>query len=1256
MNASRSAHIIPRPQTTLVLIGTMALWLTVPGPVHGTTPVLPAPNDLPGCTIASPHLQSWWKGEGDAADSWGPNPGTILGTTQFTEGYVGQAFSFDSDDDGVQIPRHPSIDPSEQLTVEFWVWAPTNQDGATAGRATVVDKSHSGADQTGWVFELGLGGSPSDQLGFGIYTRPTQLQILTTPRILSDDPRDWWHIAGTYDGSTVKLYFNGELCDQAAQVGTIATNLRNTLLGYWLNDGVGARQRFFRGKVDELSIYDRALTDDDIQAIYLAGRDGKCEPFSCGQDPCVAAPENVSAWWNAERTVEDVLGAQTMLRDLVSYGGGVVCDSFVFDGVDDGISIADAPRLHQSEQLSVELWIQGIAHEQDFWISGTGGFVTFVDKSHAGGDSTGWYLQNMLTSGFLEFGVYRVDGTVASATSQINVLDGDWHHIVTTYDGATARVYADGNLQYENSFAPGLIAQNERPINIGFWNGGAAGGGASRFFRGRIDEVSVYSRALSEAEIDSIHDAGSGGKCDPCAGGPQITRVVPAEGDACCETQVIIEGSGFCDVQEVRFEPNPAAWFNVLDPWTIVAAVQPHPHVVGPIDVKVDSATLPGGFTYLAEPPEVTSIDPSSGPYTGTSVMIRGEHFCPQVEVFFGREPAQYVIVHSNTLIEALTPVRLPGGCETQFSVPVKVTNPDGKCDIGPNFTYQPSATLRVGPLTGDFTSVQSAIDSAVAAGQNGFAVLIDPAIGLLTEDNIDPRGKTVFFGSTNPDGRPRLKSTVVSRRVFRIAGATSNVVLSCLTLMLGGVEVSSGARAVLHRCEIHDHLVAMQDGGGVLVQGGASGVLVECSIHTNKAPRGGGVAYLGSGTSGAILNCAIVLNEASQGGGVYVGDGVEPILIAGDSTVPEIGLDAGIRFNQANGAGGGTYLGALSSGSSGEHRLNGLEIYWNDASGLGGGVFLSGASRAAIRDCYIAYNNPDRSKEDRTHAGGGGVACDASAAQSTLLVTDCILEGNRADGQCAMGGAIFMRCSPTVGEALCVLKRNIVCGNVAQVGGGIALDTKVNGQLFRNVIAENNVARCLVDASEAIGGGGGDACVCSWQPTGGSPTADVFGAGVFERDSRLVLVNNTIHRNMGTEADSGGGLHGLTGFFEDSKARNNIFSENSGYGVHLVVASGCSANIGYNDFWMNAQGPFFPGSCVEWSGNGNLFLDPMFESPNDCAGLGLTDGSPCIDAGDPDTRVPPGGGLVVDMGAIEESSIDVDLQADLGGGSAKRK
>jgi hypothetical protein len=129
--------------------------------------------------------------------------------------------------------------------------------------------------------------------------------------------------------------------------------------------------------------------------------------------------------------------------------------------------------------------------------------------------------------------------------SASTVPTGMWTHIAAAYDGAAVKIYINGQLDamlHVGAIVPG---QTTQPLRIGHTNEPA-----QTFFKGLIDEVGIYTRALSAVEIDTIFTAGRAGKCNPVGG--TLTGVRPKG--------VIVRCENLTTGQEVTIQNSTRSW------------------------------------------------------------------------------------------------------------------------------------------------------------------------------------------------------------------------------------------------------------------------------------------------------------------------------------------------------------------------------------------------------------------------------------------------------------------------------------------------------------------------------------------------------------------------------------------------------------------------------------------------------------------------------------------------------------------------
>lgn len=219
-------------------------------------------------------------------------------------------------------------------------------------------------------------------------------------------------------------------------------------------------------------------------------------PVSGAAQTCVEPPAGLVSWWPAEGTTVDVAGTNHgSMQGGASFGPGHVGSTFVLDGFDDHILVADDPSLNL-ERITIEAWVKTPGSD-DFFIaskSGSTGIFGYEIGLHPSGVS-----RFLLNGG--------VGGSDVLGTSHIN--DGAYHHVAATYDGTRLSVYVDGVLETRHS-APTSISYEP---GTGFLIGAREFGPLPGFWPGEIDELGVYSRALCSNEIEAIFGAGSSGKC-----------------------------------------------------------------------------------------------------------------------------------------------------------------------------------------------------------------------------------------------------------------------------------------------------------------------------------------------------------------------------------------------------------------------------------------------------------------------------------------------------------------------------------------------------------------------------------------------------------------------------------------------------------------------------------------------------------------------------------------------------------------------
>jgi hypothetical protein len=440
-------------------------------------------------------LAGWWPGEGNANDIAGTNNGTLLNGASFAPGEVGSAFSFNGSNQCVQIPYSQTL-VSSNYSIEAWV-KPLGQVsdsinqalifGQGYGRQLVARKGTSGVI-------IGFYFANSSSTFFGVVST-NQIPI-----------GQFTHLAGTWDGTTLRLYINGVLNAQLApSASPVDPGCPFSIGGFYNNCG-GAGQ-FFNGLIDEVSDYNRALSDGEVQAIYLADGAGKCVPPPPPPPPpnCTPPPSGLVSWWPGEGNANDIAGTNNGTPyNGVGFAPGMVGQAFVFNGTNSYVEVPDSPALRLTNQLTIEFWVQRRSLQDEDYI---------INK---GGDYTAGMLNYGVTITRAQYGNTLAFTFAGGARDSLAITDFNWHHCaVSARNGdADPSFYVDGVLRTVTgrvgasainlyaSTAPLYIGAQVDPASGWFYYSGAL-----------VDELSIYSRALTAAEIQAIYSAGSAGKC-----------------------------------------------------------------------------------------------------------------------------------------------------------------------------------------------------------------------------------------------------------------------------------------------------------------------------------------------------------------------------------------------------------------------------------------------------------------------------------------------------------------------------------------------------------------------------------------------------------------------------------------------------------------------------------------------------------------------------------------------------------------------
>jgi hypothetical protein len=198
----------------------------------------------------------WWRFDDTGAvavdSSSNANNASVLSGATWGGGVVGGAVNLNGSSQWAVAADSNSLDATNQITLSAWI-KPSKQDTQYIIKQARYDVTDG--------YELSLSSSGKVFVRFNQKTSDNALRVNSTTSYPSNG-NTWMHVAATYDGSTIKLYINGELNASSNQTFTIATN--SVGLGLGAEDSGTAP---FKGQLDDARVYDHALTAAEIKTL-----------------------------------------------------------------------------------------------------------------------------------------------------------------------------------------------------------------------------------------------------------------------------------------------------------------------------------------------------------------------------------------------------------------------------------------------------------------------------------------------------------------------------------------------------------------------------------------------------------------------------------------------------------------------------------------------------------------------------------------------------------------------------------------------------------------------------------------------------------------------------------------------------------------------------------------------------------------------------------------------------------------------------
>ena len=413
----------------------------------------------------------------------------------------------------VRVPWKAALNGGSAFSAEFW---------ANPGQTSQIGCPLASVDfnttpRYGWLFYQGdTGLSTGNGWFFRLYCVGALNSVAAVNMTLNASA--YYHVVGTYDGTnTIKLYVNGAPVATNTLPSAFTPNTNGTFVPFTIGSrGDGAAGNYgFGGNLDEVAYYTNTLSDADVLAHYQNG----ISPAPATPYHTLVLTSHPAGYWGLDETYyappdpstlpvaanSGTLGSLVNGTDYPGVTTGVASAPYSgfdagnlagqFDGVDGYVGLGNPDGLNFDGQITMMAWI----NPQD-----TYGLRNILAHGYITAPNS--EISMRVNSGVYDLGSWDATANTAGTSYPMPAGDvGRWTFLAGTYDGTRWNLYWNGLLVSSNSAPLGALSMSADwaigsrgdPINLG----------DGRFFSGAIDEVAIFTNALTTAQIQQVFNA-----------------------------------------------------------------------------------------------------------------------------------------------------------------------------------------------------------------------------------------------------------------------------------------------------------------------------------------------------------------------------------------------------------------------------------------------------------------------------------------------------------------------------------------------------------------------------------------------------------------------------------------------------------------------------------------------------------------------------------------------------------------------------
>jgi hypothetical protein len=443
--------------------------------------------------VPSNGLVGYWPFNGNANDlSGNGNNGTVNGATLTSDrfGNANSAYNFDGNNNHILVSDNSTLSGFSDITISLWVNI-SQFPSASDPFSGLVTKWYGSGNCGGMTDNYACYLRTNNQFVAGTNQYRNYPNMLQSPSNLSTS--NWYHLVIVHNSTTGgSIYINGSLVSTYNTSGALCSSTNPLYFG--CDNGLGVINRFFNGKLDDIGIWNRALTQQEITNMYNGvNYSDTCNAVSGSLVNGLVAYYPFCG--NANDQSGNGLNGVVNGAILTSDRFGNTNSAYHFDGLDDVISA----NVNLPQNVTVSCWIKSefTANEFptffDFQLSTTTFHWIFYGQAAYNAQIGSRYVTLDNTSSPIFCDNVNLNGLSLN----------NWQFVTVVVDSATNKhkLYVNGVLTNENT----IQGTPQIADLIEFGRTGQSANHETNFY-GSIDDIGIWNRALTPQEISQLYN------------------------------------------------------------------------------------------------------------------------------------------------------------------------------------------------------------------------------------------------------------------------------------------------------------------------------------------------------------------------------------------------------------------------------------------------------------------------------------------------------------------------------------------------------------------------------------------------------------------------------------------------------------------------------------------------------------------------------------------------------------------------------